>query len=342
MSRKTVLVVNGDGAAGALRAAGLANDVTEADQSAAGPTLLVLRDVLSCGSLGAARLSRGLGAWQEAREAFWRRVWADALHWGWVDEPFGAVARLPCNLYREIDSLERADTVIACVGAGLSDQLMLAFLAAWFGQPGLDSRRLQVAAYLEPGVGSTGAPPAGLPHLDPQALAAAWAPRPLGQDERRTLEAFWDDYALADEAARKRWLEAGGSAARGRHAPTLAAARGAWASRVPAPPGDLAAWDRALLEASSTDALPLRAVLGQALRANGVHADPVGDLVLLHRIAMLSNPSDERAWWTLGAPGGPATSCALTAYGASLIGFNSRASADSRTSDWLRGLEPRG
>jgi hypothetical protein len=335
MSAKTVLVVNGDGAAGALRAAGIMNDPTSADLS-----LLVLRDVLSCGSLGAANLSRDLLAWQEAREVFWRRVWGQALHWGWVDEPFGAVARLPDNVYREAGTLGQADTVIACVGAGLSDQLMLAFLMAWFDHLGLDAHRLQVAAYVQGA--AYGGPPAGLPHLAPEALAADWSPRPLGAGERRELGAFWDDYARADEDARKHWLDPGLADVRCRQASSLATALGAWASRVPVSPGHLAAWDRALLEASSTEEMPLRTVLGRAMRAAAVRADPVGDLVLLHRIVMLSSPSDERAWWALGAPGGPDTACALTVYGASLQGTGPRGPADPRTSDWLRGLAVNG
>jgi hypothetical protein len=338
MSGSTVLVVNGDAAAGALRAAGLVNDSTETSRitSGARPSLLVLRDVLSCGSLRDANLSRSLEAWQEAREAFWRRVWADALHWGWVDEPFGAVARLPSNLYAEAEALEQADRVIACVGAGLSDQLMLAFLVAWFDVLGLDDRRLWVAAYVQPG--APGEPPAGLPRLDPEALAAGWSPRSLGMDEWRKLGDFWADYGLGDEPARNRWLGREGVSVSGGLAPTLATALAAWASREPAPPGGLAAWDRALLEAGSPDPLPLRAVLGRALRSSGVRADPVGDLVLLHRIVMLSNRSDERAWWTLDAPGEADTTCALTAYGTSLRESGSQASSDPRTRDWLQGL----
>jgi hypothetical protein len=331
MNAKTVLVVNGDGVAGALEAAGLVGGPVGAGSCSP----LVLRDVLSCGSLRAAKLSRDLEAWQEARKGFWRRVWADGRHWGWVDEPFGAVARRPADLYREVEALERADTVIACVGAGLSDQLMLAFLVAWFDHLGLDARRLQVAAYLQAGTHDD--PPAGIPHLDPEAIAAGWSPRPLGADEWGELGTFWEEYVLADEAARKHWLEPAGLDTRS-HAPTLKTARKAWASRVPGPPGHLAAWDRALLDAGSPEPQTLRALLGRAMRAKEVQADPVGDLVLLHRIAMLSNPSDERAWWALGAPAGPETSCGLTAYGVALRGPGSRASTDPRTSDWLRGL----
>lgn len=338
MSVKTVLVANGDGAAGALRAAGLVGDQSGTTRPETERRVLVLRDVLSCGSLQGAALSRDLLAWSEAREAFWRRGWADGEQWGWVDEPFGAVGRLPDNLYGEAQALERADTVIACVGAGLSDQLMLAFLVAWSEHLALDESGLQVAAYLDRGKGEPGAPPAGVPHLDPEDISARWSPRPLAADERQALRAFWFDFVRGDAAARASWTEPAEQDPWGTLMPGLAVARSAWAARTPSARGHLAAWDRALLESSSLAPRPLRTVLGQAMRSPEVQGDPVGDLVLLHRIVTLSEPSDEGAWWRLGAPRGVETSCALTPHGAELLESASEAAADPRTGDWLRGL----
>ncbi len=338
MSVKTLLVANGDGAAGALQAAGLVGNPPGATRPATERRVLVLRDVLSCGSLQGASLSRDLLAWSEAREAFWRRVWADGEQWGWVDEPFGAVGRLPDNLYRAAEALERADTVIACVGAGLSDQLMLAFLVAWSEHLELDESRLQLAAYLDRGKDESGAPPAGVPHLDPETIRAGWSPRPLVADERQALRAFWFDFVRGDAAARASWIEPARQDSGGTFAPGLAVARSAWAARTPSASDHLAAWDRALLDASSPEPRPLRAVLGRAMRSPEVKGDPVGDLVLLHRIVTLSEPSDEGAWWRLGTPRGMETSCALTPHGAELMEAGSRAAADQRTADWLRGL----
>ena len=340
MSATTLLVVNGDAAAGALEAAGLAGEGLPPHHAAANAErpLVVLRDVLSCGSLRHAALTRDLQAWRRVREAFWRRVWADGRRWGWVEEPFGAVGRLPANLYREAEAVEKADTVIACVGAGLSDQLMLAFLVAWFEHLEQDEGRLHIAAYLEPGRAADEAPPAGLGHLAPEELATGWSPRPLGAAERRELGAFWKDYGSAKDGGGKPWAPPEEALGQGAPDSLLSAARSAWASRAAAPPDHLAAWDRALLQAMSLEARPLRAVLGRALRAPAVQCDPVGDLVLLHRIVMMSDPSRGAPWWRLGACAGAETPCALTAYGASLLRSGTRAAADSRTSDWLRGM----
>ena len=338
MNAQTLLVVNGDGAAGALQAAGLAGDNQGSARPVTDRRLLVLRDVLSCGSLQGAALSRDLTSWSELREAFWRRVWAHGQQWGWVDEPFGAVGRLPDNLYLEAEALQRADTVIACVGAGLSDQLLLAFLVAWSEHLELDASRLQVAAYLDRGDDDPGAPPAGVPHLDPGTLRAGWFPRPLDTEERRALRTFWTDYTRGDDVARATWIGPRGADPWDELAPGLALARSAWASREPAAPGHLAAWDRALLEASAPGPGPLGELLGQAMRSPMVQGDPVGDLVLLHRIVTRSDPAARDAWWRLGEPRGMATSCAVTPYGAELLESGSRAAADSRTRDWLWGL----
>ncbi len=341
MTSETLLIVNGDGAAGALEAAGLVGK-GPGTQVADERRLVVLRDVLSCGSLQGVVLTRDLSDWRNHREAFWRRVWSDGLRWRWVQGLFGSVARLPDNLYLETEALAQADRVIACAGAGLSDQLMLAFLVAWIEHLGSDAPQLQVADYHDARRVDLDAPPAGLPHLDPEALAAGWSPRALGADEWRMLLAFWADYVRADDAARERWLAPVAPDGERHAAPTLTTARAAWRSRLSAPPGHLAAWDRALLESSSSEARPLRMVLGHAMRSVAVPLDPVGDLVLLHRIVMLSDPSDGRAWWRLGEPAGPETPCALTAYGAALLQHGSRAAADPRTTDWLSGLASAG
>lgn len=337
-----LLIVNGDGAAGAVEAAGLARGPGESEGSGetGGQRVLVLRDVLSCGSLRDADMARDLQSWRVAREEFWRKVWRDARRVGWVDEPFGAVARLPDNVYGEAETLARADRVLVGVGAGLSDQLMLAFLVAWFERLDLEPSRLRVADIARGWNGRPDAIPAGLPHLDARALSQAWSPRALEDSEWKALAAFWDDYAGGNEMIHQRWAmspDAGGDAG----VPSiLESARMAWASRFPAPPDHLAGWDRALLQASSSQAIPLRDVIGGALQNNDVPADPVGDLMLLHRIVSLSGTPAERAWWTLGRPRGQDTSCVLTARGAQILGSGTGAAGDPRARDWIWGLAP--
>ena len=125
-------------------------------------------------------MRRNLRDWRLPRESLWRQVWLDGRRWRWLEAPFESVARLPRNHYLEVEALAQANRVIVCAGAGLSDQLMLAFLVTWFEHLGLDARHLQVADYHDARRLDLDVPSAGLPHLDPEALSAGWSPRTLG------------------------------------------------------------------------------------------------------------------------------------------------------------------
>jgi hypothetical protein len=315
MTDLRVHVVNGSMAGEALVASGRAS----AD------AVLVLHDVLSCGPLPWPEPAHASPPWQAVREQFWRRVWSSATAVGWLETSFAGFFHKSANLYDAGRRLQGADEVVVCAGSGLSDVLCLAFMVEWAQSLSLDSAKMSVARMAErPG----DVPPVCLPHLSPAALAERWRPAPLSPADRSLLHAFWRAWVGRDLAAftgrvevSPAWLQ-----------PSL----DAWSRRQPAADRGLAAWDERLLTAALDPETTLGSVIGEVLRGSAGDADPVGDLVLLHRLASLANEDGGESWVRLGAPRGRETPCGVTSAGRAAL--EGAAGDGGRALDWARAL----
>ena len=324
MSGERLYLVNGDSAAGALEAAGLVH----------GDAVLVLHDVLSCGALGYAPLAGDLSRWLPMRERFWARVWDDAERFGVVEGPLPGFMDKPRNVYAAGARLQAASEIVLCTGAGLSDALAQGFFIAWTAALAVAPENVR-----EVRLAGLDALPVGLPHLDPKALAAAWHVGPLGLDRRSTALAFWRSFVAAQPdglppaAAGMTAAEAGAD---------RAAALAAWQRRHPQGNRPLAAWDERLLGAARADGATLKSLLGTALRAARDDHDPVGDLVLLHRLATLAADAADTPGaqgpplLRLGPPRGLATTCTVTDVGLTLLEGQGGEATAGRCAAWTR------
>ncbi len=315
MTDRRVHVVNGSMAGEALAASGRAS----AD------AVLVLHDVLSCGPLPWPEPEATSPAWQAVRERFWRQVWSSATAVRWLETSFAGFFDKPANLYDAGRRLQGADEVVICAGSGLSDMLCLAFMVEWAQSLSLDSARMSVTSMAErPG----DKPPVCLPHLSPAALAERWRPEPLGPADRSLLQWFWRAWVGRDLPAFTRRVTGATPA-------WLQPALDAWSRRQPGPDRGLAAWDERLLTAVLDPEATLELVIGNVLRGSAGDADPVGDLVLLHRLVRLATDDGGEPWVRLGAPRGRETRCGITSAGrAALEG----AATGGRALDWAKAL----
>lgn len=297
MTQDRLHIVNGDGAAGAIEAAGLA----------AHDDILVLHDVLSCGPLNPFDGAVGPGPWLAGRENLWRDVWAAARALGYLEGDFPGFADKPRNLFDGRARLQEASRVVVHGAVGLSDLLTQAVAVAWLETIGVPSERVRLVREFE---GPDGRPLAGLPYLTPGELAERYAPRTIPSGDRVLLRAFLDGYCAPHPGALLTMREAP-------PAPWLAPALDAWFGRFPDQRG-LDRWDERLLlafNAAGDEPGPpttLGELLGAVLRSHQGDCDPIGDLALLHRLLALA---DVPELVTLGEPAGSATPVGLTPRG---------------------------
>ena len=307
----TLHLVNGDSAAGALVASGLARP----------PQVLVLHDVLSCGRLAPLAKAPDDPAWLRSREDYWRAVWSSARSLGLVERAFPAFYDKPRNIYTAREALLEADRVILYGAAGLSDRLHQALMLAWLKGLGVSAARCWLA-FCE-GAGDD-SPPRGLAHRTPAQLAAELNPAPATPAQGQLLAQFLEGYTGDDPQV----LDALRQSAPAWLAPALTA----WFHRWPGPLG-LDAWDERLLRVIAAGADRLPRVLGGVLNAHAGDPDPVGDLVLAHRLQRLA--SQERALVTLAPNREASPSVHLSEAGRAVL----RGEAIARPSeDWIGGI----
>ncbi|MDF2233441.1 hypothetical protein P2H44_12850 [Albimonas sp. CAU 1670] len=274
-----LLLALGDGACGALAAAGR-------------PGAAALRDEISCGPLPPLDGPADDAAWAGARAAAWRATLdgppvPEAIEG--VPEPEQAI---PADLATLRRALAEAGTVEFAMAASLQEILALAFLARLAGQEGaLDRLHVRVHAGPEAadpvasalGDGAGGAS-GGLATLPPALLAAAPPARPVAPMAEALAE-IWAA-AASDPTDLPRL------AARAPGAwplPGVAAALAARLARFPSAESGLAREDALLLAAAGDDWTPARKILGAALRAN-VGPDRLGDLWLAKLLGELADP----------------------------------------------------
>lgn len=326
MSDGRLYLVNGDSAAGVLAAARLADD----------DAVLVLHDVLSCGALAELSAAGGPADWLPGRERFWSRVWDDAARYGVVEGPFPGFMNKPRNLYAAGARLRAAPELVLCTGAGLSDVLAQGFFIAWAEALAVEPGRLH-----EVQLAGLGAPPVGLPHLDPASLAAAWRVAPLTPRRRAGALAFWRAFVAAQPAG---LLPADSGMSPAAVGSGRAAALSAWQRRHPDSSRPLAAWDERLLRAARADGATLKSVLGTVLRAAHDDHDPVGDLVLLHRLVMLAADDLDAPGRAgppllqLGGARGLNTTCRVTDAGRAVLSGQASEATAGRRAAWTRSL----
>ncbi|WP_339950900.1 hypothetical protein [uncultured Albimonas sp.] len=271
----SLLLALGDGACGALAAAGR-------------PGAAPLRDELSCGPLGGLEGPGEDAAWAEARAGFWTATLKGppvSAPGPQVPEPGAAIPADLAALRRGLAGAEQAEFAMA---ASLQEILALAFLARIAAQEGALAR-LSVRVHagpeaMDPAVEGGGVSQ-GLAAL-PRATLAAPPPARPAAPMAEALDEIWTAVTATDPSDLARL------AARPPGAwplPGVAAALAARLARFPDAESGLAREDALLLAATGDDWTPAAKILGAALRAN-VGPDRLGDLWLARLLGELADP----------------------------------------------------
>ncbi|MGR3780229.1 MAG: hypothetical protein ACU0DT_03070 [Albimonas sp.] len=280
-----LLLALGDGACGALAAAGR-------------PGAAPVRDELSCGPLPALESAADDAAFAQARAGFWAAALAGppvAAPGPQVPDPRRAI---PADLAALRRALAVAESSEFAMAASLQEILALAFVARLAAQEGaLD--RLQVRVH----AGPEGDPLAAALAGSAAGLPGGGAAQGLAALPRRMLAEAPPARAVAPmaEALGEIWAAAGAAdptdlarlAARPPGAwplPGVAAALAARLARFPEAESGLGREDALLLAATGDDWTPARRILGEALRANS-GPDRLGDLWLARLLGELADPA---------------------------------------------------
>ena len=130
----TVHIVNGDSAAGSFKQAFNTPD----------ETLLIFRDVLSCGPLKplGELNSWMLNSWIVTRNNYWAQIGAD----NGIDS-IDDIINAPNDFYRCTEQLKNSKAISLWIGCSLSDHLLLVFIIKIVKQFGLDFSKLSIRQY---------------------------------------------------------------------------------------------------------------------------------------------------------------------------------------------------
>jgi hypothetical protein len=225
---------------------------------------LVQHDVISCGPL---RSYASRDEWNRERIGFWA-----AMAGGKTFDPF------PNDLVGEAERLGAADRIVAWVGAGLSDRMLVPTLTYLADVAGVDIPPVEVAEILS--------------HPTLRAPVLGWGmlrSKDVGQPKRRVLteaelaeaRKTWDVVTSTDPRALAEYLEASDDTA-------LVNALSTLVERYPDVESGLSHWDQSLLQSMPTTDTSAFEVGGGAIGANHQHLDPVGDMYLFWRLRRMA------------------------------------------------------
>lgn len=122
-------ILNGDSAAGSFRQA--FQLPTEA--------VLIFRDVLSCGWLGAFET---MPDWSSTRKGYWTELFSE-YGFGSTED----IEKAPRDFYTNAHELRHANEVNLWIGCSLSDHLLLVFIVVLFKHYELDLKNLKIHQY---------------------------------------------------------------------------------------------------------------------------------------------------------------------------------------------------
>lgn len=230
---------------------------------------LVQHDVISCGPL---RSYEDRGEWLDERYRFWNDVFGGG----------GIIDPLPNDLVEEAPRLASADRVIAWVGAGLSDRLLVPSLVHLFSIDGVTPPPIEVAEIVSHQ--SLKVPVLGWGMLRPKDIGKP-ARRQLTESELAAARATWNAVTSRDPLALVRHLQSLDDTSELNGLATLI-------ERYPDERHGLSHWDASLLRVMPARRSTAFEVVGGAIGANHHHLDPVGDMYLFWRLRRMAEAHD--------------------------------------------------
>jgi hypothetical protein len=241
---------------------------------APGDSLLIDRDVLSCGPTPHCD---SVAEWQAMRDKFWTELAPMAG----VEPP-----ATESGLLENLDRLRDAERLTIWTATSLSEQLFVSHVLHRAEAAGLDSERIQVVRFESPG-GTLGQI-MGIGELTAEQLRDHRAPRPFSGDDVRGYRDAWAALVSPDPELLISFPES--------HPGSNAWLRGAMhlmLRRFPDRRCGLPHWDREILEAVKLHAPRAARVIGHAMTKDWDDADLTGDWYLfgrMLRLARLPNP----------------------------------------------------
>jgi hypothetical protein len=304
-------VINGDSAAGSLKQAISSSTRT-----------VVSRDVLSCGPI---LPFADLGAWKDARVAFWRNL---LVHDPQID------FRPPQNgIWENQERIRNAPRVYAWAASGNTDQFFIAFLLELVERLGSDPGRVELIEFShfpssERRVLQTG-------ELDASQMRMHPEPRPLSMDDWMSYRHAWR--ALTSDQPQAVWS----FGAESPKAPAqLRQAINHVKNRYPDRVTGLDFWDRQLLKNVRERGPRAARVVGYTMGEHFDQGDLIGDLYFFTRLLSMASAQLPRPLLTQSGDGRDLqnTNFELTDFGAQVCDGKASTSPANPIDYWAGGV----
>jgi hypothetical protein len=285
--------------------------------------IMVMRDPVH---LGPAPMTHDLGMWNKTRRDFLENDVGDDFAAYCFSED--AERTLSLNLSR----LSHAETVTVWVGAGVSEQLVLAWLVYVLPAHGESHEKLRVVTFEKP---RTIMRVLFAGELPPDAIRArASPPTPLSDADIDNLKAAWRSFTAPDPAALQAFLDSGAGVIRDGLAAVM--------RRYPERQSGLGFWDRLILECARDHGPNLADVIGRTMGESSRvdWLDSKFDFIWLNRALKMS--ASHATFPLLRIEGGPAVmrecSVTVTAIGHDVLAGQRNAVALNGIDEWIGGM----
>lgn len=306
--KQAVHIVNGDSAAGSLRAA----------LRPGRDRVLVNEDPLSCGPAPA---TADLGVWRTAREGFLKEIYVE-----WPDFSFDEYAAN--GLLMNTERLGREQAIVVWAGLGLPEQLLLAWVVFLFDTLDLDLSKLAIVQFekLRPtedviSMGELG--PENIRTYQP-------APRQLDSEEAEELRRVWKVYTSDDPAALSRYV-AGSSLM-----PIVHRAVSKLLYRYPDVGSGLGIWDERLLRNVLDNGPAAARVIAYTMGLGSL--DQQGDMQLFHRLLRMAAGRSPLISLTGDRTTMRGCKVKLTPFGQDVLAGNANHVSENGIDDWIGGV----
>ena len=285
-------------------------------------SLLINQDVLSCGPLPAVE---PLVEWQRVRENYLRNLNPDWPEFS-LAEKDGLLANLP--------ALRAAERIVLWIGAGLDEQLLLAWVVQLLRAADIAPSRLRVVQFHRT---ERGHEVVAMGVLNPAQVGAHPPAIALTVADIAELHAAWSSVTASEPAALLAFI--GGEAG---PLPFLRRALGALVSRFPDFDTGLNAWDHLILRCVRDHGPQAAWVIAQTMaHAMEPHLDFACDAYLLARLRRLAEPALPHPFVSFTGSWTALRGCevTLTATGAKALEGEANFVALNGIDDWVGGVQ---